>query len=153
MGYGMRTSTHRFVEWRDFETGAVTARELYDHRKDHSESANLIDTAPKPLVDQLTAQLLKLHPRRALSLTPSVHSSPSPGRFKVPIAFVNRANTDIMVYPISPAGRRGRARGLKPGATTKINARIGGVYVVESRDGIIHQIHSPSFPEKVITIN
>ena len=153
MGYAMRTPTHRFVEWRDFETGALTARELYDHRKDHTESVNLIDTAPKPLIDQLTAQLLKSHPRRALSLTPSVHSNPSRGRFKIPIAFANQANTDIMIYPISPQGRRGRARILKPGATTKINARIGGVYVVESRDGTIHQIHSPSFPEKIITID
>jgi iduronate 2-sulfatase len=153
MGYGMRTSTHRFVEWRDFETGAVTARELYDHRKEHSESVNLIETAPKPLVDQLTAQLLKSHPRRSLSLTPPVHSNPSPGRFKVPIAFANRAKTDIMIYPITTRGRRGRARVLEPGAMTKINARIGGVYVVESRDGTIHQIHSPMFPEKTITIN
>ena len=153
MGYGMRTSTHRFVEWRDFETGAVTARELYDHRKDHSESVNLIDTAPKLLVHQLTTQLLKSHPRRSLSLIPSVHSNPSPGRFKVPITFASRAKTDIMIYPISTRGRRGRARVLVPGATAKINARIGGVYVVESRDGTIHQIHSPAFPEKTITIN
>ena len=153
MGYAMRTSTHRFVEWRDFETGTLTARELYDHRKDHSESVNLIGKAPKSLVDQLTTQLLKSHPRRALSLTPSVHSNPSLGRFKVPIAFVNRAKTDIMIYPISTRGRRGRARVLEPGATAKINARIGGVYVVESRDGTIHQIHSPKFPEKTITIN
>jgi len=153
MGYGMRTSTHRFVEWRDFETGVPTARELYDHRKDHSESVNLIETAPKPFVDQLTTQLLKSHPRRALSLIPSVHSNPSPGRFKVPITFANRAKTDIMIYPISTRGRRGRARVLEPGSTAKINARIGGVYVVESRDGTIHQIHSPSFPGKTITIN
>ena len=153
MGYAMRTSTHRFVEWRDFETGALTARELYDHRKDPAESVNLIGKAPKLLVDQLTTQLLKLHPRRALSLTPSVHSNPSPGRFKVPIAFANRAKTDIMIYAISTRGRRGRARVLEPGQAVRINARIGGVYVVESRDGTIHQIHSPTFPEKTITIN
>ena len=29
MGYAVRTSTHRYVEWRRFDTGAVTARELY----------------------------------------------------------------------------------------------------------------------------
>ena len=153
MGYAMRTSTHRFVEWRDFNTGTVTARELYDHRKNSTESENLIDEVSKTLVDELTAQLLKLHPRRPLSLTPSVHSNPSPGRYKVPISFVNQSKSEIMVYPISTRGRRGRARVLESGQTIKINARIGGVYVVESRDGTIHQIHSPTFPEKVIAIN
>jgi iduronate 2-sulfatase len=44
MGYAMRTATHRFVEWREFDTGKVTARELYDHRQNHSETANVIDT-------------------------------------------------------------------------------------------------------------
>lgn len=29
MGYALRTATHRYVEWRDWETGAVQARELY----------------------------------------------------------------------------------------------------------------------------
>jgi iduronate 2-sulfatase len=152
MGYAMRTSTHRFVEWRDFNTGTVTARELYDHRKNSTESVNLIDDVSKTLVDELTAQLLKSHPRRPLSLIPSVHSNPSPGRFKVPISFVNQVKSEIMVYPISTRGRRGRARVLEPGQAIKINARIGGVYVVESRDGAIHQIHSPTFPEKIITV-
>ena len=152
MGYAMRTSTYRFVEWRDFNTGAVTARELYDHRENSTESVNLIDDVSKTLVDELTAQLLKLHPRRPLSLTPSVHSNPSPGRFKVPISFVNQAKSEIMVYPISTRGRRGRARVLESGLAIKIHARIGGVYVVESRDGTIHQIHSPTFPEKIITV-
>ena len=114
---------------------------------------NLIDEASKTLVDELTTKLLKLHPRKLLSLTPSVHSNPSPGRFKVPISFVNQAKTEIMVYPISTRGRRGRVQVLESGQSIKINARIGGVYVVESRDGNIHQIHSPTFPEKVIIIN
>ena len=153
MGYAMRTSTYRFVEWRDFNTGVVTARELYDHRENSTESVNLIDEASKTLVDELTAKLLKLHPRKPLSLTPSVHSNPSPGRFKVTISFVNQAKTEIMVYPISTRGRRGRVQVLESGQSVKINARIGGVYVVESRGGNIHQIHSPTFPEKVIIIN
>jgi iduronate 2-sulfatase len=70
----------------------------------------------------------------------------------VPISFVNQSKSEIMVYPISTRGRRGRARVLEPGQAIKINARIGGVYVVESRDGAIHQIHSPTFPEKIITV-
>jgi iduronate 2-sulfatase len=41
---------------------------------------------------------------------------------------------------------------VKPGGTKQINARIGGVFVVESRDGTIHEIHSPAFPEKTINI-
>jgi hypothetical protein len=36
MGYSMRTDTHRYTEWGD-----DTAIELYDHRADHGETANV----------------------------------------------------------------------------------------------------------------
>ncbi len=153
MGYAMRTDEHRFVEWRDFGTGEVTARELYEHRENHFETVNIIDDAPEGLVKSLTARLLKTHPRRRLQMVPAVHSNPNSGRFPTPIVFANKMGTDIMVYPITPQGRRGRSPTVvKPGATTKINARIGGVYVVESKDGTIHEIHSPSLPGRTINI-
>ena len=153
MGYAMRTSTHRFVEWREFGTGKVTARELYDHRENHSETVNLIDDAPEKLVQSLTARLLKTHPRRALQMVPAVHSNPNRGRQPAPLVVSNKTDTEIRVYAINPRGHRSRRpHVVKPGATTKINARIGGVFVVESRDGTIHEIHSPSFPSRTINI-
>ncbi len=153
MGYAMRTRTHRFVEWREFGTGRVTARELYDHRENHSEATNVIDDAPEELVADLTSRLLKTHPRRALQMMPAVHSNPNRGRLPAPIKFANRTDSEILVYAISPQGRRTRRPSVvKPGGTKQINARIGGVFVVESRDGTIHEIHSPAFPEKTINI-
>jgi iduronate 2-sulfatase len=41
MGYTVRTKRHRYVEWRDWESGEVLARELYDHESDAAESKNL----------------------------------------------------------------------------------------------------------------
>ena len=153
MGYAMRTRTHRFVEWREFGTGRVTARELYDHRENHTEAVNVIGNAPEELVTDLTSRLLKTHPRRALQMVPAVHSNPNRGRLPAPIKFANRTDSDILVYGISPQGRRTRRPlVVKPGGTKQINARIGGVFVVESRDGTIHEIHSPAFPEKTINI-
>ncbi len=153
MGYAMRTRTHRFVEWREFGTGRVTARELYDHRENHSEATNVIDDAPEELVADLTSRLLKTHPRRVLQMMPAVHSNPNRGRLPAPIKFANRTDSEILVYAISPQGRRTRRPSVvKPGGTKQINARIGGVFVVESRDGTIHEIHSPAFPEKTINI-
>ena len=153
MGYAMRTRTHRFVEWREFGTGRVTARELYDHRENHTEAVNVIGNAPEELVTDLTSRLLKTHPRRALQMVPAVHSNPNRGRLPAPIKFANRTDSDILVYGISPQGRRTRRPSVvKPGGTKQINARIGGVFVVESRDGTIHEIHSPAFPEKTINI-
>ncbi len=152
MGYAMRTATHRFVEWRNFATGEVTARELYDHRNDHTESENIADTASKELMESLTNQLLKSHPRRPQTLLPPVHSNPNRGRFPAPIAFDNRTTSDLWIYPITPVGRRGRAVTLKAGMRASINARIGGVFVVESRDGTVHEVHSPSFPGTTIVV-
>lgn len=42
MGYSIRTDRFRYTEWRDFATGAVKARELYDHRDDPGETHNVI---------------------------------------------------------------------------------------------------------------
>ena len=152
MGYSMRTNDYRMVEWRDFETGSVTDRELYDHRESDVESVNIIDTAPEDVVKKLTEQLVQSHPRKQLVMTPAVHSSPSPGRWRAELNFTNQTQTELMVYPITPLGKRGRVQRIKPAQDAIFNARIGGVYVVESLDGAIHQIHSPSFPAREIVI-
>lgn len=152
MGYAIRTDEYRFIEWRDFPTGQVTAHELYDHRHDPAETVNLAETAPQEVVDQLTATLLVSHPRANLTMTPAVHSNPNRGRWKADITFCNEAGTEVMIYPITPAGHRGKAKTLLPGQEITISARIGGVYVVESRDGTISEIHSPSFPSRTVAL-
>ena len=41
MGYSLRTERYRYIEWRDFQTGEMQARELYDHNTDPLETVNL----------------------------------------------------------------------------------------------------------------
>lgn len=153
MGYSMRTDEYRFIEWRDFETGEVTDRELYDHRASSIEVENVIDWAPQELVDRLTAQLVRSHPRKKLVMTPAVHSSPSPGRWRAELNLTNQTQTQLVVYPISPAGRRGRATQIAPSEDATFKGRIGSVYVVENEDGSVHEIHSPSFPSRSVLID
>jgi iduronate 2-sulfatase len=43
MGYSIRSPRYRYTEWRDFESGHVVARELYDHQHDPQETANVVD--------------------------------------------------------------------------------------------------------------
>ena len=45
MGYAVRTQHYRYVEWREWETGTIVARELYDHSENSDENVNL---AAKP---------------------------------------------------------------------------------------------------------
>jgi iduronate 2-sulfatase len=153
MGYALRTATHRYVQWRDFETGDITAHELYDHRTDDAESENIFDKASPELINELSNTLLASHPPQKLSLLPAVHSNPNSGRLPSPLKINNTTVTDLFVYPISPLGRRGRRQIIAPQETLSLTARIGGVYVIESRDGTVHEIHSPSFPAKTIVIS
>jgi len=44
MGYSIRTDRVRYTEWRDWATGKVIARELYEHAKDPGELRNVIDS-------------------------------------------------------------------------------------------------------------
>lgn len=41
MGYSIRTERYRYTEWREFESGDVIARELYDHDVDPDENINV----------------------------------------------------------------------------------------------------------------
>lgn len=56
MGYAIRTDTHRYVEWREWKTGKISARELYDHRSDSNEMVNQVVNNPL-MVKDLSSQL------------------------------------------------------------------------------------------------
>ena len=49
MGYSMRTADLRYTEWRNWKTGKIIARELYDHRKDPGENHNIAATQGSPV--------------------------------------------------------------------------------------------------------
>jgi arylsulfatase A-like enzyme len=54
MGYAVRSKRYRYVEWRDWKTGRVEARELYDQHVDPHEMTNL---APDPGQAQVVERL------------------------------------------------------------------------------------------------
>jgi len=62
MGYSMRTDRYRYVEWYEWDKantkGALTDRELYDHKNDPKENYNIADAEDNgQLVSQLSEQL------------------------------------------------------------------------------------------------
>ena len=58
MGYSIRTELYRYTEWRDFQTGEVQAKELYDHHSDPQETTNLAGHAShKTIVAALAGYL------------------------------------------------------------------------------------------------
>jgi len=63
MGYAMKTSYYRYVEWRDFKTGQPVEIELYDHRKDYSETRNIAPSASRETLNALANLLARTHPR------------------------------------------------------------------------------------------
>ena len=63
MGYALRDDRFRYVEWRELATGAVAARELYDHRTDPRETVNCAaDPVHREAMDKLAAQLRTVAP-------------------------------------------------------------------------------------------
>lgn len=147
MGYAIRTTTHRFVEWRDFKTGEVASTELYDHSQDADELKNIADSAPSELIDQLTEQLLKTHPRKGLVMKPVKHSQAGNDRAEVGITFSNESNSIAMVNLIRSNGRRAwkfkAIKRIAPGEKLTIkNARVGNVYSVEAEDGKLQEYHT-----------
>jgi iduronate 2-sulfatase len=65
MGISVRTPRYRYTEWRDFATGRVLARELYDHDVDPHETQNRIDAPPHAAALGEAVRLLeRTFPRR-----------------------------------------------------------------------------------------
>ena len=66
MGYSMRTDRYRYTEWRDFKSGDVVARELYDHRDDPGETVNLAGReAMAGTIERLADRLAQTHPHQS----------------------------------------------------------------------------------------
>ena len=65
MGCSVRTDLFRYTEWRDFKTGKIVARELYDHDRDPHELQNIASSAPDTdALRQAKELLTKSFPRR-----------------------------------------------------------------------------------------
>jgi len=65
MGVSARTPRFRYTEWRDFATGRVVARELYDHAVDPDENRNVIDAPPdRAGLEEASRLLERTFPRR-----------------------------------------------------------------------------------------
>lgn len=59
MGYAVRTYRYRYVEWQDWDSKQVVARELYDHHHDPHESRNLAAQPKKAAAIQELAEMLE----------------------------------------------------------------------------------------------
>lgn len=159
MGYSLRTNEHRYTEWRDFATGQVTDLELYEHSGatnaplGQRETKNISATAKPELLKELSAMLQSTHPPKPLVMTPPIHTNPAPGRLQVKCTFRNDYEGEVTVYNIKPTGARGKGSRLEPGKSVTYRAFIGGVFVVESKDGTVYEIHSPSWPESTVVID
>ncbi|MFV0445850.1 MAG: sulfatase [Planctomycetaceae bacterium] len=76
MGYSLRIEPFRYVEWRDWKTGEVAARELYDHHADPDETRNLaVDPDHAADIARCTAELSRLHPIVRPGWTPTLPKS------------------------------------------------------------------------------
>lgn len=61
MGYSMRTDRYRYTEWRNFASGKIEARELYDHKTNSGETKNIAGRdEQKAIVEKLGARLDEL---------------------------------------------------------------------------------------------
>ncbi|MDP0491115.1 MAG: sulfatase [Verrucomicrobiota bacterium JB023] len=152
MGYSLRTKDYRFMDWREFETGEVVSRELYDHRSEHSEKENIIAAASPELLEELTSILLKTHPRRGLEMMPTVHSNPTKRPHPIEVSFRNEADTELLIYELSSKGKRGRANRLAAGERVSLSSYLGAALVVESVCGRVHEVHYAALPAREVVV-
>lgn len=71
MGYAIRTSRYRYVEWLRWESQQIVARELYDHHLDPGEMTNVVGNAENARVVEELAAMRRQGWR---SLLPETHA-------------------------------------------------------------------------------
>jgi iduronate 2-sulfatase len=59
MGYSVRTAEWRYTEWRNWDTGALEAVELYDHCSSEPELRNVAANPPDPAALEEAKRLLR----------------------------------------------------------------------------------------------
>ena len=58
MGYAVRTDRYRYVEWRQWKSGKVVARELYDYTTSGTETENCIGNPQYTQAQQKLEEIL-----------------------------------------------------------------------------------------------
>lgn len=154
MGYAMRTDRYRYVEWFDAVSGAVVARELYDHLIDAAENENIAERAEhaarlSSLSEQMWRTIAKpKFPLPIVQASPVANASsaepsltwqaatdkPLPpskpaGEFQQ-VTFVNNRKLTVQLIWIGPDGSRKNYRTLRNGETFRIRTRPGAVWLV-----------------------
>jgi len=77
MGYALRTDRYRYVEWREWDTKKVVARELYDHRGDATEIVNVAARKEHEATVTRLSRLLNAGWRAALPPGPAASNGSS----------------------------------------------------------------------------
>ena len=68
------------------------------------------------------------------------------------ITFSNQLDSEVSIYPINAAGRRGKPHRLAAQKEFTFETRVGSVFVTESHDGSHHAVHSSANLSGAITI-
>lgn len=139
MGYAMRTSLYRYVEWREWASGEVESRELYDHQVDPDENVNVIKQAEYAAVARvLRKQLGTMCPQTSGGHPAGLRSRKSPVKAKLTV--INELNEAITLYWLDFYGARQKMRKIRAGRIGSQNTYEGHVFVVESESGWYHRI-------------
>lgn len=154
MGYAMRTDRHRYVEWFDATSGAIVARELYDHQDDDAENQNIAErpehaelltqlsqqmwaslprpTFPHPFLKSLATpqanpagSQLTWHPANGQALPPSKPA----GEFHN-VTFQNKRADPVDLIWIGPDGTQKNYSKLKTNESFRIRTRPGAVWLI-----------------------
>ncbi len=129
MGYAIQTDRYRFIEWLDRKTEEVVATELYDHTADPDENTNIADQSEsQETVKALHEKLQRVIPSPLPKRVPRLSKKPV-------LKIVNQRPNSVVVYWVTPAGKRLKRRTLAPGQTHTSNTTIGHKFDVENEDG------------------
>jgi iduronate 2-sulfatase len=146
MSYSMRTDRYRYIEWRDWPTGATIVEELYDHRHDPEENDNLaVRTETAGVRADLRSRLLQTCPIQRRSHPAIVRATASD--IAARLELVNELGEAAVVFELDAQGARQEPKTLKPGERRTFETYLTHPFAVESVSGDFYRLVTVSSPQ------
>lgn len=151
MGYAIRDTRYRYVEWRNVASGKLGFQEIFDQIHDPQENINIFETIEPANKTALVNTMQAEFPRRKLDISPQLQSGNS--KIEVKISIQNTHESAVNIYAISKRGSRVFYKKLAPGASVQGKAMLGDYFIAEAVDGRVHRILAAGYPTSDFTIS
>lgn len=147
MGYSMRTSQWRYIEWMDRSSREVIGTELYDHKTDPEENFNLAGQSDqKSQIEKLSKQLW------STISPPPYDCGPPVTNLRPTLLLQNNRKEDLIVYWMPENGEKKQVAKIAPGKSVLQKTTQGHRFLIAGTKSNLRKTITVTKPKETIIL-